>query len=77
MINDNRKYDTRDFRRNEKGSSYRNRIAALQKIFVTLAAAAVVMGLVLVGAIIGRRNAFTEASGDGSVPSGVASLHSC
>ena len=74
MINDNRKYDTRDFRRSERGDSYINRIHALQKIFVTLAVSAVVMGLVLVGAIIGRRKALLSYGDESLQSSGVASL---
>ena len=73
MINDNRKYDTSAFRRSEKGAAYQNRIAALQKLFVALAVSSVVMGLVLTGAVIGRRKALGEY-GEATHSEGVASL---
>ncbi len=56
MINSNRKYDTSAFRRSERGG-YQNRIAALQKLFVTLCVSSVIMGLVLLGAVIGKKKA--------------------
>ena len=63
MINRDRKYDTSDFRRSERARMGRSdSTAILQKLFVTLAASAVVIGLVLIGALIGRRNAFTDES---------------
>ena len=73
MINDNRKYDTSAFRRSERGGSER-RIEALRKLFVTLAVSAVVMGLVLVGAIIGRRKALGGAAETTPSLVGVASI---
>ena len=77
MINRDRKYDTSDFRRSERARMGRSdSTAILQKLFVTLAVSAVVIGLVLIGALIGRRKAFTDESTfvAGGVPSIVGSI---
>lgn len=73
MINDNRKYDTSGLNGNGRGMFTPGNIAMLQKLFVTLGAAALVMGLIFVGAVIGRRGTTATQSGATDV-SGVASL---
>ena len=69
MINDNRKYDTSGLR-----PANRNRIEALQKLFVFLSITAVVMGLILIGAFIGRKNAVSELEASGQQGAGIPSL---
>ncbi|MBP5181046.1 MAG: hypothetical protein J6127_07145 [Clostridiales bacterium] len=72
MINDNRKYDTSALQRNERNRNGSSNIAALQKVFVTLALTSVVLGLVILGIAIGKKGSGdTVAQAEGS---GVASL---
>lgn len=68
MINDSRKYDTSDFRREQRGGN--GAVAVLQKLLVTLGLTSVVLGLILLGAVIGRKG------GTDTVPSasGIAVL---
>ena len=70
MINDNRKYDTSELRRKERGDSYQRRLAFLQKLFISLLVCAVVVGLVFIGILIGSKKAGTSESSQnlGGIP---------
>lgn len=76
MINRDRKYDTSDFRRSERARMGKgDSLPVLQKLFVTLGVSAVVIGLILVGGFIGRRDAFmSESTASAGVPSIVGSI---
>ena len=55
MINHDRRYDTSDFLRRERGGYTGKRIETLQKLFVMLGVTSVVLGLVFLGMLIGRK----------------------
>ncbi|MBR3532626.1 MAG: GTP-binding protein [Clostridiales bacterium] len=70
MINRNRNYDTSDLLRSERRGAYDRNVSVLQKLFVTLSATAVIMGLILIGIAIGKKDSGT-ALNEGA-PSGAA-----
>jgi len=62
MINDNKRYDLGDLGKNSGKAG--SRLKFLQKLFVTLCLFAVIGGLILVGALIGRSVAGSDSSSE-------------
>ena len=57
MINNNKKYDVREYNRsryNQKAAA-RKRLATMQKIFMALLCISVTLGLVLLGIVVGKK----------------------
>ena len=57
MLNDNRRYDLKDFKKNEHPGSYKASLNLLRGLFLTLSSTAVVLAIVLTGAFIAKRHA--------------------
>ena len=74
MINHDRRYDTSDFLRRERGGYSGKRIEALQKLFVMLGVTAVVLGLVFLGMLIGRKRTAEDLANETGLNVGIASL---
>ena len=73
MINHDRRYDTSELLRRERGGYSRRRIESLQKLFVTLGVSAVVLGLVFLGMLIGKKRTTADMASESNVI-GIASF---
>jgi len=70
MLNDNRRYDLKEFKRNERPGSYKASLNILKGLFFTLCSTAVILAIVLAGVIISRKHALdtTIANETSGVP---------